>query len=81
MSTSRDQPNRSKRRPKKSSRAPEDEDASTPKSVPKGQQEKAKTKYIDTTDPKQRLRDRIKQMQKDRAKGSYVCEENANHEY
>lgn len=30
---------------------------------------------------KAQLRDRIKQMQKDRAKGSYVCEENANHEY
>jgi len=40
-----------------------------------------KQKQINLDDPKERLRARIKQMQKDRAKGSDKCEENANHEY
>jgi stalled ribosome alternative rescue factor ArfA len=35
----------------------------------------------DASDAKQRLRERIRSMQKDRGKGSYACEENANHSY
>tara|TARA_B100000214_G_C23908452_1_gene600055 strand:+ start:795 stop:1025 length:231 start_codon:yes stop_codon:yes gene_type:complete len=40
-----------------------------------------KAKPVKNNYLRQQLRDTIKQMQKDRAKGSYVCEENANHEY
>lgn len=67
-----------RRKPKKSSRSKMTEEE---KSVPEGQKQKADEKYKDTVDPRQRLRDKIKQMQKDRARGSYACEENANHEY
>ena len=41
----------------------------------------SKCQQTDTMTAREKIRDRIRQMQKDRAKGSYVCEENANHEY
>ena len=44
---------------------------------PRNKQEKKNS----TNDARQRLRDKIKSMQKDRAKGSYACEENANYEF
>jgi|TARA_B100000900_G_C20425515_1_gene652740 hypothetical protein len=69
---------RRKRKPRKNGRKPEEENTSESEAtVPKGIIEK----QYNQEDPKQRLREKIKQMQKDRAKGSYVCEENANHEY
>lgn len=42
---------------------------------------RSKKEKTSIDDPRQRLRDKIKSMQKDRAKGSYACEENANHEF
>jgi len=39
------------------------------------------SRSVDPTDPRQKLRDRIKSLQKDRQRGSQACEENANHEY
>ena len=68
-----------KRKPSKNSRNKQTEETSG--TVPKGIIEKQKTKYKENTELREQLRDRIRQMQKDRAKGSYVCEENANHEY
>ncbi len=72
-----------RKKPNKKKRSPQDEDGATPiaQSEPKGREEKRKQNYQDNVDPRQRLRDKIKAMQKDRAKGSTTCEENANHEY
>jgi len=78
MSSEQEPPKRKK--PSKKKRAPQD-DSSTVSSVPKGRQEKNAQILKDTVDPRQRLRDKIKAMQKDRARGSTACEENANHEY
>ena len=67
---------------KQTTRCPPSKQGDEPdKSVPKGREEKTRQQYKDTVTPRQKLLDRIKQMQKDRAKGSYACEENANHEY
>lgn len=65
--------NRRKKPNKKGRNA--DNDTNQEKTEPKNR------KQINLDDPKERLRARIKQMQKDRAKGSNKCEENANHEY
>jgi len=66
-----------KRKPNRKSRNTSTEE----KSVPQGVHEKKQEVKYENKDLKQRLRDKIKQCQKDRAKGSYTCEENANHEY
>lgn len=72
-----------RRKPNKKKRSTQDNDDVTPvaQTEPKGREEKRKQNYHDNVDPRQRLRDKIKAMQKDRAKGSTACEENANHEY
>jgi hypothetical protein len=62
-----------RRKPSKKNRNQQD-------TVPQEPQNK-KEKKTSIDDPRQRLRDKIKSMQKDRAKGSYACEENANHEF
>lgn len=69
-----------RKKPSKKNRAPEtNTDQSTQStSIPKKTENKQNHNLLD---PRQRLRDKIKAMQKDRAKGSYACEENANHEY
>ena len=68
-----------KRKPRKPSRHEDSDDQNNtiPKNIIKKEAEQKKQNM----GLREQLRDRIRQMQKDRAKGSYVCEENANHEY
>ena len=70
-----------RRKPNKKKRSTQDDDISSSQTEPKGREEKHKQSYLENIDSRQRLRDKIKAMQKDRTKGSTVCEENANHEY
>ena len=71
-----------RRKPNKKKRSTQEDDTSSSvQTEPKGREEKHKQRYVENIDPRQRLRDKIKAMQKNRAKVSTFCEENANHEY
>ena len=73
-------PKESVRRRKPSKKNRNQQETVPQETVPREPQNK-KEKKSSIDDPRQRLRDKIKSMQKDRAKGSYACEENANHEF
>lgn len=68
----RKKPNKKKRAPQETSQDPTIE--KTPEATHQSQNN-------DPFDPRQRLRMVIASMKKDRAKGSFSCEENANHDY
>ena len=67
-----------RKKPNKKKRAPQ-ETSQEPTVVPPPPTKPGQN--IDTFDPKQRLRAHLNSMKKDRAKGSFSCEENANHDY
>jgi len=73
-------PKRKKPHKKKRAPAEETDDQKVTKQIPNASSASA-SRSVDPTDPRQKLRDRIKSMQKDRQRGSQACEENANHEY
>ena len=75
MSSSKESTRR--RKPSKKNR--NQQETVSQETIPREPRSKKEKTSID--DPRQRLRDKIKSMQKDRAKGSYACEENANHEF